>query len=164
MPRQLPPDPAGFCGREEAPAEVHGVTAPVPGRAGRAVASAIAGMAGIGRTALAVHWAHRVADRFPRGQLYVSLRGFEDSEQPLGPGEALGGFLGALGVPSGDLPRGTGQRGALFREHTASRQPIVVLGDAQDEERLEHHRTGPAGTGRSRRRRRRLREVAAALR
>ncbi|GGZ03440.1 SARP family transcriptional regulator [Streptomyces olivaceoviridis] len=145
VPRQLPPDPAGFCGREEALAQVHGVTAPVPGRDGRAVVSAIVGMAGIGKTALAVHWAHRVADRFPDGQLYVNLRGFEDSEQPLDPGEALGGFLGALGVPSGDLPRGTDQREALFREHTASRQLIVVLDNAQDEEQVRPLLPGAAG-------------------
>ncbi|GAA3478239.1 ATP-binding protein [Streptomyces yanii] len=136
VPRQLPPDLVTFRGRDEALAAVHGLTSQVAGRGGHVVISAIGGMAGVGKTTLAVRWAHQVANHFPDGQLYVNLRGFEDSGQPLDPGEALGGFLGALGVPSGSVPSGTEERSALFREQTTSRQLIVVLDNARDAEQV----------------------------
>ncbi|MEV0846171.1 helix-turn-helix domain-containing protein [Streptomyces sp. NPDC049954] len=133
VPRQLPPDSPAFRGRQEALAAVHGFASQA---AGQVVISAIGGMAGVGKTALAVHWAHQVADRFPDGQLYVNLRGFDDSGRPLEPGEALGGFLTALGVPSTDIPRATERRGALFREQAASRRLIVVLDNARSVEQV----------------------------
>ncbi|WP_428957136.1 ATP-binding protein [Streptomyces sp. cg35] len=136
VPRQLPPDLMVFRGREDALSTVHGITDQVTPRGGHVVISAIGGMAGIGKTTLALHWAHQVADRFPDGQLYVNLRGFEASEQPLDPGEALGGFLRAFGVPSSDIPAGTHARGALFRERTATRRLIVVLDNARDSEQV----------------------------
>ncbi|MFE4452929.1 ATP-binding protein [Streptomyces sp. NPDC056796] len=145
VPRQLPPGLAVFRGREEALARVHRLTAQGTGQGGRVVVSAIGGMAGVGKTTLAVHWAHQVADRFPDGQLYVNLRGFEDSGRPLDPAEALGGFLTALGVPEGDVPRGTAERGALFRQRTKSRRLIVLLDNARDEEQVGP--LFPAGTG-----------------
>ncbi|MFC9626161.1 ATP-binding protein [Streptomyces sp. NPDC056930] len=145
VPRQLPPDLATFRGREEALAHVHGLTSHVAGRGGHVVVSAIGGMAGVGKTTLAVHWAHQVADRFPDGQLYVNLRGFEDTGRPLDPGEALAGFLDALGVPSSSVPRGTEERSALFRERTASRQLIVVLDNARDEEQVRPLLSASAG-------------------
>lgn len=136
VPRQLPPDLAVFRGREAALATAHGLTAQVVEPGGHVVVAVIGGMAGVGKTTLAVHWAHRVADRFPDGQLYVNLRGFEDSGRPMDPAEALGGFLTALGVSDADLPRGTEDRGALFRELTASRRLILVLDNARDEEQV----------------------------
>ncbi len=136
VPRQLPPDLATFRGRAEALTAVHRLTSHVAGRGAHVVISAIGGMAGVGKTTLAVHWAHQVADRFPDGQLYVNLRGFEDSGQPLDPGAALAGFLDALGVPSSSVPGGTEERAALFRERAASRRLIVVLDNARDEEHV----------------------------
>ncbi|WP_338692865.1 NB-ARC domain-containing protein [Streptomyces sp. Q6] len=136
VPRQLPPDLALFRGCEAALSTVHDVTDHVTGRGGHVVISAIGGMAGVGKTTLAVHWAHQVAERVPDGQLYVNLRGFEVSEHPLDPGEALGGFLRALGVPSGDIPSGVEKRSALFREQTASRRLIAVLDNAHDTEQV----------------------------
>ncbi|MFF4749221.1 ATP-binding protein [Streptomyces sp. NPDC002514] len=137
VPQQLPPDPAVFRGRTEALRAAHGVTgqsAAVGG--GHVVIAAVAGMAGVGKTTLAVHWAHEVAEHFPDGQLFVNLRGFEDSGRPLEPGEALGGFLGALGVPSSEIPSGTEERAALFKERTASRRLIVVLDNARDSQQV----------------------------
>nr|BFD81196.1 hypothetical protein StreXyl84_05970 [Streptomyces sp. Xyl84] len=136
VPRQLPPDLTAFRGRTEALAAVHGLTARVAGQGGHVVISAIGGMAGVGKTALAVHWAHQVADRFPDGQLYVNLRGFEAEARPLDPGEALGGFLRALEVPSSDIPAGVQERSALFRERSASRRLIVVLDNARDADQI----------------------------
>ncbi|WP_063758866.1 ATP-binding protein [Streptomyces sp. NRRL S-340] len=136
VPQQLPPDLGIFRGREEALNSIHGVMSQVMGTGGQVVVTAIGGLAGIGKTALAVHWAHQVADRFPDGQLYVNLRGFEESERPLDPADALAQFLDALGVPSGDLPRDTAERCAMFREQAAARRLIVVLDNARDEEQV----------------------------
>ncbi|MFE6887787.1 ATP-binding protein [Streptomyces sp. NPDC057694] len=136
VPRQLPPDLATFRGREETLRAVRGLTEQADGRANHVVIAAVGGMAGVGKSALAVHVAHQVAERFPDGQLYVNLRGFEESARPLEPGEALGGFLRALGVPSSDIPPGTRERSALFRERTGSRRLIVVLDNAHDAEQV----------------------------
>ncbi|MFF4903176.1 ATP-binding protein [Streptomyces sp. NPDC001068] len=135
-PRQLPPDPVAFQGREETLAAVRAMAGQLTGPFRNVVISAIGGMAGVGKTTLAVHWAHQEAERFPDGQLYVNLRGFDEQAQPLDPGEALGGFLGALGVPSTDLPAGTKERSALFRERVASLRLIVVLDNARGEEHV----------------------------
>ncbi|MFF4902733.1 tetratricopeptide repeat protein [Streptomyces sp. NPDC001068] len=132
VPRQLPPDLPVFRGRTEALKAVHGFTEADDGRGRHVVITAVGGMAGVGKTTLAVHWAHQLAERFLDGQLYVNLRGFEESARPLEPGEALGGFLRALGVASGDIPPGTEERAALFRERTAARRLIVVLDNARD--------------------------------
>ncbi|THA76068.1 tetratricopeptide repeat protein [Streptomyces sp. A0642] len=136
VPRQLPPDLPAFRGRDDALATVQLLTSQVAEGGRHVVISAIGGMAGVGKTALAVRWAHQVAHLFPDGQLYVNLRGFEESGQPLDPGEALGGFLDALGVPSGRVPSGAEERGALFREQVASRRMIVVLDNARDAQQV----------------------------
>ncbi|MET7518948.1 helix-turn-helix transcriptional regulator [Streptomyces sp. NPDC005480] len=145
VPRQLPPDLAVFRGREEALATVYGLTAQVAEPGGHVVVAVIGGMAGVGKTTLAVYWAHHVADHFPDGQLYVNLRGFEDTGHPMDPAEALGGFLAALGVSDLDIPRGAEERGALFREWTASRRMTVVLDNARDEQQVRP--LLPASTG-----------------
>ena len=77
--------------------------------------SAIGGTAGVGKTALAVHWAHRVADRFPDGQLYVNLRGY-DPDRPMPAADALAGFLRALGVPGQDIPPEEDERAGRYRD------------------------------------------------
>ncbi|MFD6534394.1 tetratricopeptide repeat protein [Streptomyces sp. NPDC060184] len=136
IPRQLPPDLAVFRSRERALEEVGVLTSQVSGQGRHVVISAIRGMAGVGKTAFAVHWAHQVAERFPDGQLYVDLRGFESSHVPLKPGEVLGDFLRALGVASGDIPSGVEQRSALFRKHVASREMIVLLDNARDSDQV----------------------------
>ncbi|MFD1938844.1 MULTISPECIES: ATP-binding protein [Nonomuraea] len=100
------------------------------------VIGAIGGMAGVGKTALALHWAHGIAGSYPDGQLWVDLRGFDRSGQVLDPGQALGGFLRALGVSEGRIPVGTDDRAALFRSKLAGRRVLVVLDNARDSEQV----------------------------
>ncbi|MFE6888441.1 helix-turn-helix domain-containing protein [Streptomyces sp. NPDC057694] len=146
VPRQLPPDLMVFRGRTADLAEIDRLTDPATAPGGHTGITAIAGMAGIGKTTLAVHWAHHAAERFPDGQLYVDCRGFDATENPLDPGEALGGFLRALGVPSADIPSCTEQRSALFRDRTASRQLIVVLDNVRDSAQARPLLPGSAGS------------------
>ena len=94
--------------------------------------SAIGGTAGVGKTALAVHWAHQVASQFPDGQLYVNLRGFDPSGAPVQPTEALRGCLDALGVQAPQIPPATEAQAALYRSILASRRMLIVLDNARD--------------------------------
>ncbi|MGH3155286.1 MAG: NB-ARC domain-containing protein, partial [Streptosporangiaceae bacterium] len=97
--------------------------------------SAIGGTAGVGKTALAVSWAHQVADRFPDGQLYVNLRGY-DPAQPVTASDALAGFLRALGKPGQDIPADQGERAALYRTLLARKRMLVVLDNAASVEQV----------------------------
>lgn len=92
----------------------------------------IDGPAGVGKTALAVSFAHQVADRFPGGQLYIDLHGFAPAGAPVKPHDALAALLGALGVSPADLPPGTEALSALYRSVLADRRLIVVLDNAHD--------------------------------
>ncbi len=135
VPRQLPPAPRGFVGRE---AELRALT-DLAGRqqaaGGAVVIAALAGMAGVGKTALALRWAHGVAADFPDGQLFVNLRGY-DPDQPVAAGDALAGFLRALGVPSRDVPAEDDERAALYRSLLAARRMLVVLDNVGSQEQV----------------------------
>ena len=134
VPRELPPDVYRFIGRTD---ELASLDALLERSAGTpaVVLSAVSGTPGVGKTALAVHWAHRVADRFPDGQLYVNMRGY-DPEQPLRPAEALAGFLRALGVDGADVPADDGERAARYRTLTARRRLLVVVDNAGSAEQV----------------------------
>ena len=133
-PAQLPLDLATFAGRDEEAKRIAGHLGgdrPDPATARVAV---IVGPGGIGKTSLAVHCAHRVADRYADGQLYVNMRGFDRAAAPVGPPEILPRFLIALGVPETDLPADFELQVARYRSLTAGRRIIVVLDNVRDAE------------------------------
>jgi DNA-binding SARP family transcriptional activator len=129
-PAQLPSDLHDFTGRETEVKEVcDRLVAGVEANFAVPVCT-IVGPAGIGKTSLAVHVAHRVADAFPDGQLYINLRGADPL--PVRPGEALDGFLRDLGVAEKDIPPGEQARAGRFRSLLAGRRVLVVLDNARD--------------------------------
>jgi tetratricopeptide (TPR) repeat protein len=149
VPAQLPADVAGFTGRAEelsqldgrhrAVGDVHRSDAAEEGAAGEGAApvaiTVVSGTAGVGKTALAVHWAHRVRGRFPDGQLYIDLRGYHP-ELPLAPSEALTRFLGTLGVPGQAIPVDVEERSARYRTEIADRRMLVILDNAASAEQV----------------------------
>jgi DNA-binding SARP family transcriptional activator/tetratricopeptide (TPR) repeat protein len=135
VPAQLPPDPAGFTGRAEPLAALDRAGAAARDGAGVVVA-AVSGMAGIGKTTLAVHWAHRQRAAFPDGQLYVNLHGFDPHGAAVQPAEAVRGFLDALGVPGSRVPAGLPAQVGLYRSLLADRRMLVLLDNARDAEQV----------------------------
>jgi tetratricopeptide (TPR) repeat protein len=131
-PRQLPPAPRQFVGRAEELKELSELLDQVSSSGTTAVISVISGTAGVGKTALAVHWAHQVAEHFPDGQLYVNLRGFDPSGPPVRPEDAVRGFLAALGIPPERIPVGLDARTGLLRSLLAGRRMLVLLDNARD--------------------------------
>jgi tetratricopeptide (TPR) repeat protein/transcriptional regulator with XRE-family HTH domain len=138
VPAQLPADVAAFTGRGSELAQLEALLAgTAPGRPEPApvVISTVSGTAGVGKTALALRWAHGARDRYPDGQLYVNLRGY-DQEQPITPGDALARFLGALGVAGADIPVEVDDRAARYRTMTAGRRMLIVLDNAATVEQV----------------------------
>ena len=135
VPRQLPVHTPHFVGRA---AELDHLTALLETTAsgGTAVITAIDGTAGIGKTSLALHWAHRAAERFPDGQLYVNLCGFGPSGTPVHPADALHGFLDALGHPTEKIPTSLDSQAALYRSLLTDRRVLIVLDNARDAEQV----------------------------
>ncbi|WP_433280992.1 BTAD domain-containing putative transcriptional regulator [Pseudonocardia xinjiangensis] len=134
VPRQLPAGVAAFAGRSAALRALDGWFTRSGPAARRPVV--ISGSAGVGKTALALHFAHRVADRFPDGQLHVDLRGFDPSGSPVAPAEALHEFLEALQVPPQRIPRTPDGRAALYRSVLAGSRTLVLLDNAHDAEQV----------------------------
>jgi DNA-binding SARP family transcriptional activator len=125
---QLPPGPSAFTGRT---AHLKQLDTLLPGDATAVVIAVITGTAGVGKTGLAVHWAHHLRSRFDDGQLFVDLRGYAPGP-PVRPIEALAGFLRALGVPAQQLPADLDQAAGLYRSLLADRRVLVLLDNAAD--------------------------------
>ncbi|MFJ1569904.1 BTAD domain-containing putative transcriptional regulator [Streptomyces erythrochromogenes] len=144
-PAQLPPDTPDFTGREE---EVAGVGAALvggaPGRGTAPVVCMIHGMGGVGKTALAVHAAHAVRDRFPGGQLYADLRGA--GREAVDPYDVQELFLRALGVAPGSVPRDRDERTALYRSWLADRRLLLLLDNAADTRQVDALLPGTSGS------------------
>lgn len=130
VPGQLPGDVHGFVNRigELEVLSTHLSTEDLDG-ASEAPVHVITGTAGVGKTALALHWAHRVRDRFPDGQLYVDLRGY-GAGRPIDPDQALERFVRAFGVPADAVPADLDDRSALYRSLLAERRVLVILDNA----------------------------------
>ncbi|GID30004.1 XRE family transcriptional regulator [Paractinoplanes brasiliensis] len=144
VPAQLPSAPAAFVGRTLELAGLDHLLADAAAPAA-AVISAVSGTAGIGKTTLAVHWAHRAARHFPGGQLYVNLRGYDPTGSVVDPAEALCVFLDALDVPADRIPSGLDARAALYRSVLAGRRVLVVLDNARDAAQVRPLLPGTAG-------------------
>ena len=137
VPRQLPAAVGCFTGRQAELAALTSLLDAQPGdRPPTMVISAIGGTAGVGKTALAVHWAHQVAQRFSDGQLYVNLRGFDPIDAPAAPAGAIRGFLDALGVAPERIPASLDAQAGLFRSLLADKKMLVVLDNAHDEQQV----------------------------
>ena len=135
-PRELPPAVPHFTGRS---AELKTLTrllagGPRPGEQAPETVeiSAIGGTAGVGKTALAIHWAHQVAGRFPDGQLFVNLRGYDPAGAPLETGAVVRRFLQALAVPLGRIPSDLDAQVGLYRSLLAGKRMLIVLDNARD--------------------------------
>ncbi|WP_413102905.1 AfsR/SARP family transcriptional regulator [Streptomyces sp. Inha503] len=128
-PAQLPADLPNFSGRQGELGQVLDLAEGFPSDARTTV---ICGMAGIGKTTLAVHWAHRIAHQYPDGQLYINLRGFDPTGSVVAPAEAVRIFLNALGVPPRSVPDSLDAQAALYRSLLAGRRMLIVLDNARD--------------------------------
>ncbi|GIH22722.1 hypothetical protein Aph01nite_10320 [Acrocarpospora phusangensis] len=129
IPRQLPTSVRHFVGRDRELAALDELARP---DAATVMIMAIDGGPGVGKTSIAVHWAHRAAARFPDGQLFVNLRGFDPDRAPMLPAEAIRGFLDAFAVPADRIPRELDAQAALYRSLLADRRILVVLDNARD--------------------------------
>ena len=145
VPRQLPVATRHFAGRADALEALAGLAAEAGGTSRAVVISAIEGTAGVGKTTLAVHFAHQVAGRFPDGQLYVNLRGFDPAAPPMPPGEAIQIFLEALGVRPARIPAGLESRAGLYRSLLAGRRMLVLLDNAADADQVRPLLPGSPG-------------------
>ncbi|WP_051173773.1 ATP-binding protein [Amycolatopsis orientalis] len=134
VPRQLPPVSTYFAGRAE---EMAAITEAVD-RAGeqQAAVTALAGIGGVGKTTLALQWAHHYLDRFPDGQLFVDLHGFAPAGEPTPAAMVVRGFLDALGVEATRMPVGTDAQLGLYRSLVAGRRMLIILDNAADADQV----------------------------
>ncbi|RGC67219.1 Regulatory protein AfsR [Micromonospora sp. MW-13] len=145
VPAQLPPASTAFTGRQHALAGLDELLAEVDGKPGAPVIAVVTGTAGVGKTTLVTHWAQRVRDRFPDGQLHVNLRGFDPARDPVPPAEAVRGFLDAFDVPRHRVPTGIDAQINLFRSLLTGRRMLLVLDNARDADQVRPLLPGCSG-------------------
>ncbi|GGZ97454.1 AfsR/SARP family transcriptional regulator [Streptomyces bluensis] len=136
VPRQLPPSPRAFVGRDHELAALDNLLKESLGADRVLVISAIGGVGGIGKTWLALRWAHEHLARFPDGQLYVNLRGFDPIAGPLPVPTVVRGFLDALGADLQEIPANPEAQSGLYRSLVADRQMLIVLDNAHDADQI----------------------------
>lgn len=146
IPRQLPRDITYFTGRSNEMASLDALVADMKSDGTAAViVSLIVGTAGVGKTALAVHWGHRVRNHFPDGDLYVNLQGY-GPDSPLAPSQCLEGFLTAMGVPPERIPQEVEMRAAMFRTLLDGRRMLIILDNANSAEQVRPFLPGSSGS------------------
>ena len=145
VPRGLPAALAHLVGREPELRRLDAMASSASGPAAMTVIAVIGGTAGVGKTALATHWARGVADQFPDGQLYLNLRGFAPDAAPVSPAEGLGLFIEAL-QPAAAVPSGPGARVNLYRSLTAGKRLLIVLDNARDADQVRSLLPGSPGS------------------
>ena len=141
--RTLPRDVVSFTGRHD---ELRELVEAAADAGGVVSIHAIGGMAGVGKTAFAVHAAHRLADRFPAGQIFLPLHGHTPGQRPVDPEDALASLLLTAGVPAGQIPRGLEARMALWRDRLVGRQLLLILDDAVGSEQVRPLLPGTGGS------------------
>jgi DNA-binding SARP family transcriptional activator/tetratricopeptide (TPR) repeat protein len=140
VPAQLPHVTPDFVGRAAELDRLH------VGRSGAtAMITMILGSAGVGKTTLAVYWAHKVRDQYPDGQLYVNLRGYDPNKSAVDPVEAVRGFLDALGVPATRIPGNLEEQAALYRSLLDGRRMLIVLDNAHTADQVRPLLPGSPG-------------------
>jgi DNA-binding SARP family transcriptional activator/tetratricopeptide (TPR) repeat protein len=146
VPRQLPAAVARFAGRSGELGVLTGLAEQAAsGAGGTVVISAIGGTAGVGKTTLAVHFAHQVAGLFPDGQLYADLRGFSPAREQVPSGQAMRGFLDALGVAPQAVPADADAQAGLYRSVLAGKRMLVVIDNVRDAAQVRPLLPGSAG-------------------
>jgi DNA-binding SARP family transcriptional activator len=131
-PMQLPPAVRHFTGREDLQARLTSFLDREMSTGGPAVLLAIHGPAGVGKSALAVHWAYEVAGRFPDGVLYTNMRGFDQSGTAVTPSQTIRGFLDAFAVPADRIPNTLDAQASLYRSIIAGKRVLVILDNVKD--------------------------------
>ncbi len=144
--RTLPRDIASFTGRQQELGDLVDAVAGAGGPGGVVSIHAIGGMAGVGKTAFAVHAAHQLADRFPGGQIFLPLHGHTPGQQPVDPEDALASLLLTIGVPAGQIPPGLEARMALWRDRLAGQELLLILDDAVGSEQVHPLLPGAGGS------------------
>ncbi|GHJ54349.1 SARP family transcriptional regulator [Nonomuraea sp. TT08I-71] len=141
----LPMDIAGFVGRRRELAQLDAASAEIGANPTAVIVSVVSGAPGVGKTALTVHWAHQVADRFPDGRLYVNLRGFDPGGSPMTPAEAIAVLLDSLGVAPQQLPDDLSARIGRYRGLLAGKRMLLLLDNARDAEQVRPLLPGAPG-------------------
>jgi tetratricopeptide (TPR) repeat protein/transcriptional regulator with XRE-family HTH domain len=144
-PAQLPLDIRGFTGRQAHIDALDSIAAAAAQQPTAVVITAIDGTAGVGKTALAIHWAHQARARFPDGQLYINLRGFDPTGTVMNSSEAVRRFLDALDVPPERIPADPDAQAALYRTQLADRRMLILLDNARDPEQIRPLLPGAPG-------------------
>ncbi len=136
IPEQLPAASRHFYGRHTEQSWLSGLVALAGSSETATVIGVVDGLPGVGKTSLVVHWARQVADRFPDGQMFVNLQGFDLNDSVVKSNQALVFLLAGLGVSHAQIPSDAAASAALFRTMTAGRRMLIVLDNARDEEQV----------------------------
>ncbi|MCG5212692.1 tetratricopeptide repeat protein [Streptosporangium sp. KLBMP 9127] len=142
IPKSLPRDKFTFAGRAR---EIDRLISATDARQSSVAVIAIDGMAGVGKTTLAVHLAHQLIDRYPDGQLYLKLHGYDVEQPSVDPATALDRLLRSIGVPGSHIPKGLEDRATLWRTELSRRRMLLVLDDATGHEQISHLLPGAPG-------------------